>query len=242
MGSISNYCIERNIIGSLFNVRTVACSRWTELGQSVKFHAGFAHAAGAATEFRLLNAAAPMVIGQQSFSGQSEANLAALLTALERGPNGGTPLCHHIREVTAAVATAAPQLRANNQTAVVIIITDGEASDGSMVEAMRPLKDLPAHVVVRICTDDDKVVEYWNNIDSELELQMDILDDFEGEAQEIHNHNPWLVYGEPLHRLREWGITLKEFDLLDEAKLSSEQMRAVIAYLYVTIIISNSYI
>ena len=214
----------------------MSCSRWTELGQSVKFHAGFAHAAGAPTEFRLLNAAAPMVIGQRDFSGQSEANLATLLATLERGPNGGTPLCHHIREVVAAITTAAPQLKANNQTACVVIITDGEASDGSMIEAMRPFKTLPVHVVVRVCTDEENVVEYWNNIDSELELQMDILDDFEGEAQEIYEHNPWLVYGEPLHRLREWGITLKEFDLLDEAKLSSEQMRAIIAHMYVLVL------
>lgn len=211
--------------------RLVGCSRWSELGQSVRFHAGFAHAAGAPTEFRLLNAADPMIIGLRDFSGQSEQNLSKLLKALDRGPNGGTPLCHHIRSVTAEIISAAPQLRANNQTAVVVIITDGEASDGNMVDAMRPLKDLPVHIVVRVCTDDDKIVEYWNNIDSELELAMDILDDFEGEAREIHEHNPWLVYGEPLHRLREWGITLKEFDLLDEAKLSSEQMRAIIAYL-----------
>ena len=202
------------------------------MGQSVRFHAGFAHAAGAASEFRLLNDYDPMVIGQRDFSGQSDENHAKLLKALERGPNGGTPLCHHIREVIAAISTAAQQLRANGQSAVVVIITDGEASDGNLVDAMRPLKSLPAHVVLRVCTDDDAVVNYWNEIDTELELQMDILDDFEGEAKEIHHYNPWLVYGEPLHRLREWGLTLKEFDLLDEAKLSSEQMRAVVSYTY----------
>jgi hypothetical protein len=208
----------------------VGCSRWSELGQSVRFHAGFAHAAGAPTEFRLLNAADPMVIGQRDFTGASEQNLANLMKTLERGPNGGTPLCRHIREVTAAVLTAAPQLRAQQQTAVIVIITDGESSDGNMIDAMRPLQSLPVHIVVRVCTDDDKIVEYWNNIDNELELAMDILDDFEGEAHEIHEQNPWLVYGEPLHRLREWGITLKEFDLLDESKLSSEQMRSIIAH------------
>lgn len=212
-------------------VRIIQTSRWSELGESVRFHAGMAHAAGCPCEFRFLNATGPLVIGNRDFTAQSEENLALLHRVLDGGPNGGTPLCQHIREVISAITVAAPQLRQNGHKAIVVIITDGEASDGSMLDAMRPLKDLPAHVVVRVCTDEENVVEYWNNIDSELELGMDILDDFEGEAKEIHQHNPWLVYGEPLHRLREWGITLKEFDLLDEAKLSSEQMRAIIAYM-----------
>jgi hypothetical protein len=164
-------------------------------------------------------------------SDASTTNLAALLRILGGGPNGVTPLCYHIREVGVAIANAAPMLKQNGHKAVIVIFTDGEASDGNMIDAMRPLKDLPVHIVVRVCTDDDKIVEYWNNIDEELELAMDILDDFEGEAREIHEHNPWLVYGQPLNYLREWGITLKEFDLLDESKLSSEQMRSIISYL-----------
>jgi hypothetical protein len=154
-----------------------------------------------------------------------------LSTLLDGSPNGGTPLCYHIREVINEIAIAAPQLRSNNQRAVVVIATDGESSDGSMAEAMAPLKHLPVQVVVRLCTDDDKICDYWNNIDKELELGMDILDDLKGEAEEIAENNNWLVYGEPLHRLREWGIIIKEFDLLDEAKLSSEQMQALCAHL-----------
>jgi hypothetical protein len=209
----------------------VSCTRWTELAESVRFLAGLAHAAGTPTEFRLLNGAQPMVIGQRDFSGQSDANLSALLRVIQTLPGGGTPLCQHIRAVVAQITANAEALRQNGQKATVVICTDGEASDGNLVEAMAPLKNLPVNIVLRMCTDEENISEYWNRIDTQLELGLDILDDFPGEAKEVMSKNAWLVYGEPLHRLREWGVSLKEFDLLDEAKLSSEQMRAICAYL-----------
>jgi hypothetical protein len=43
--------------------------------------------------------------------------------------------------------------------------------------------------------------------------------------------NNWLTYGEPLHRLREFGITVKEMDLLDESFLTMEQMKAFCAFM-----------
>ena len=51
---------------------------------------------------------------------------------------------------------------------------------------MRPLQQLPVWVVVRLCTNEDKMVNYWNNIDSAIELNMDVIDDPQGEALEIH--------------------------------------------------------
>ena len=51
---------------------------------------------------------------------------------------------------------------------------------------MRPLELLPVWVVIRLCTDEDKMVNYWNGIDNEIELNMDVIDDPLGEAGEIH--------------------------------------------------------
>lgn len=34
--------------------------------------------------------------------------------------------------------------------------------------------------MVRLCTDEDRIVEYWNNIDAQLEVDMDVLDDLSG--------------------------------------------------------------
>ena len=43
---------------ALFTItRLVSCSRWSEMTESLRFHIGLASAAGASTEFRLLNGA-----------------------------------------------------------------------------------------------------------------------------------------------------------------------------------------
>ena len=51
---------------------------------------------------------------------------------------------------------------------VVTIATDGESSDGDIAAAMRPLQALPVWVVIRLCTDDERVVNYWNTIDAQV--------------------------------------------------------------------------
>ena len=44
--------------------------------------------------------------------------------------------------------------------------------------------------------------------------------------------NPWLNYTEHIHRLREFGLHLKEFDLVDESLLFPEQIRSICCYLF----------
>ena len=63
-----------------------------------------------------------------------------------------------------AIEALAPALRAQGKKAAVIIATDGESSDGDITDALRPLHSLPVWVVLRLCTNDTKVVDYWNNI------------------------------------------------------------------------------
>ena len=125
----------------------------------------------------------------------------------------------------------APQLRDQNQKVVVIICSDGESTDGDIAETMKPLQDLPVLVVVRLCTDEDEIVQYWNSIDEKLEVDIDVLDDLRAEAVEVQAVNGWLTYGEPLHRLREFGCILKECDLIDESLITSEQMKVMTCFL-----------
>ena len=160
--------------------------------------------------------------------GSNDASSVQELSQIEKlvnsSPTGRTPLCAQIRDVCAEIAADAPLLRANGQRVCLVIASDGQASDGDVMEALRPLHDVPVWIVIRLCTDDDDVVEYWNGVDEELELDMDVLDDLSGEAAEVIGRCPWLTYGPPLHRLREWGTSAKIFDLIDERALTKSEM------------------
>ena len=59
-------------------------------------------------------------------------------------------------------------LRANSQRVTLVIATDGKSSDGDIAAAMAPLQYLPVHVVIRLCTDEETIVDYWNNLEKSL--------------------------------------------------------------------------
>lgn len=102
----------------------------------MKFHAQVAHLSNSRTEFRFLNSANPVIIGEAD----SFEKLQVLNRLLDQSPGGGTPLCKHIREVIEQIKSVEGMLRSNGQKAVVVIATDGESSDGDIADAMRPLQ------------------------------------------------------------------------------------------------------
>ncbi len=206
--------------------RMSPCSRWSELVDALKFHANLAFSGNIPTEFRFLNSSAPLKIGYGDAK-KNRQNLDQFMRICDGSPNGATPLCRHIHEITMEIRQLEGQLLANGQIACVVIATDGEASDGNIVEALRPLKQLPVMIVLRLCTDEEKVVQYWNSVEADVEGRLDVLDDLAGEAEEVTEVNGWLTYGEPLHRMREFGVTMKDLDMLDEQLLSVESFKRV---------------
>eukprot|EP00913_Durusdinium_trenchii_P004088 g3787.t2 len=80
------------------------------------------------------------------------------------GPRGPTPLAQRIRQLNWRL----------------------QREDEFMRELRGFVDHLNAFVVIRLATDDDEVVKYYNRIDEELELPLDILDDLTGEAKELH--------------------------------------------------------
>ena len=216
-------------IGSKEHPKIISCSRWDELGERIRFHAGLAEALGQPTEFRLLNGSAPRILGRKSDKGS---NYEALMKDLKRSPSGGTPLCRHIKEVTRLIRLREQELLSTGQKAVLVICTDGESSDGDLIEAIKPLTQLPCMIVVVLCTDEERISNYWNNIEEQIEIDLDVLDDLASEAIEVHSVNPWLTYAEPLHRMREWGVHMKEMDFIDERALTRSQVHRFCSAIY----------
>ena len=202
------------------------CTRWTELADSLQWHAAMAAHLAAPTEFRLLNRPRGESMSQMLHCGVGSepiSEVRAMEDMLKELPAGMTPLCAQIREVVQRLRRDEASLRSRGKRCLVVIASDGKASDGDVEEALRPMLHLPVFLVVRLCTDDSDVVDYWNKVDEDLEIEMDVLDDVCSEAVEVTRKNRWLTYGVALHRLREWGCTRKVMDLLDEKALSPEE-------------------
>jgi hypothetical protein len=223
------------------SIKFVNCTRWAEMQQTVDYHTQLAALIRSPTVFRMLNDPGA-INGPQQFSiaerGDQfiDEDLAiAQSTIMNSSPSGVTPLVQHLREIRSNILQLEPELRKNGTRVAVVIATDGLPSDNrgyadasvkrEFVDALRALEGLPVWVVIKLCTDEDSVVEYYNELDSQLELSLEVLDDFVGEAQEVYEYNKWLNYGLPLHRLREMGYHDRIFDLLDERKLSKGELR-----------------
>jgi len=203
----------------------VTCTRWTELVESLKFHVDVSRAANAASQIRTLNSASPFMVGT------ADDNNDKLTNFFETWPNGKTPLCKHVREVIAEITNIKPLLEREGKKACLVIFTDGEATDGDLFETMQPLHELPVWIVVRLCTDDPNIVEYWNRIDKEFEIQIDVLDDFFGETEEVQKFNSWLTYGDAMHQFREFGVAIRDLDRLDEELLTLDQIQSLCSFM-----------
>ena len=101
----------------------------------------------------------------------------------------------------------------------------GDDVDAEFLSALKSLEGLPVWLVIRLCTDEEKVTKFYNDLDGKLDLNLEVLDDFLGEAEEVHRHNKWLNYCLPMHRCRELGYHNRVFDFLDERPLTKGELR-----------------
>jgi len=223
------------------DVKVVSCTRWKEIQETVEYHARMAALLKAPTIFRLLNKpennVCPPVFGIAD-KGEHliDSDLqVALRTIMNTGLTGVTPLCRHIYEIRDQITILAPQLQAEGRKVSIIIATDGLPTDeggyggalqrNQFISALRSFEGLPVWIVIRLCTDEDSVVKFYNDLDSQLELSIEVLDDFMGEAKKVYNINKWLTYSLPLHRCREMGFHHGIFHLFNERKFTKGELR-----------------
>jgi hypothetical protein len=220
-------------------------TRWQELNDCVVYHAGTAAQFGLKTRFAMLN---DPKVGPQYFSigdkgsVQEEMQVAQHVMTHTR-PAGPTPLAPQLAGLQKYIAQIAPQLRQNRQIVTVVLATQGlptsehgdpNAAAQEFVRALQSFENLPVFVVVRLCTDDENVFDFYNSLDTHVELPFDVLDDFFGESLEIYLRNPWLTYSLPLHRFREMGFRIPVLDAIDERALTRSEVRDLCSLLFAT--------
>ena len=159
-------------------------------------------------------------------------------------PGGFTPLMERILSIREYLAKGLRSTSVETDGITIVIATDGLPTDDEghrghlvtdrFISALRDLQRLSPSVwiVIRLCTNDSNVVSFYNSLDSQLELPLEVLDDFMDEAEEVHSHNPWLNYALPLHRCREFGLQNRVLDLLDERALTKGELHDFCTFLF----------
>jgi len=227
-------------------------SRWEEIRSMALDQARWNDRVGVRSEFYLVNPPCPeeLVEGRDfavidPAKGHGDAQVAALAQILERnGPRGPTPLVPRLKQLRASLRKRIP----SGYRVMLSIVTDGLPTSGNYTKQdkdsqiheqekfIQELRDFAnsfnSSLVIRLATDEDDVVEFYNKIDQEVELPLDILDDIQGEAKEIHAAgNGWLTYTPMIHRIREGGTMLKLFDMLDERPFKPVEIAALLELL-----------
>jgi len=223
-------------------IRDIPCTRWDEIKDCVHYHEEMSNLLGSPTEFRLLNRPRNTHINQV-FSAGEEGARSHLKSTLEGvTPDGITPLTEHVKRLKQEIQEMSSHLKAQGQKVVIVLATDGlpldKESSGlpeakqKFLDAMRSLEGLPVWIVIRLCTDEDEIVSFYNDLDDNLELSLEVLDDYDAEAEEIYEHNKWLNYTLALHRTRELGFHDRVFDLIDERPLTKGELRQFMSILF----------
>jgi hypothetical protein len=230
-------------------VKFLKCTRWAEMQQTVDYHSQMAAMLKSPTVFRLLNDPG-RIAGQQQFSIAERGDdliyedlLIAQSTMMNTTPSGSTPLSARLQEVGRNIRGLETSLRREGTKVALVIATDAiptghrggiadKQAKEELVETLRSLEGLPVWIVVRVCSDDPKVLQFWNSLDYELELSLEVLDDYQNEAIEVYEHNMWLNYGLQIHRMREAGFYSRLFDILDERPLAKDELRGFFRILF----------
>jgi hypothetical protein len=232
------HIVRGNQLQSINNV-----TRWEELKDCLFFHTELTARFLLPTRFSLLNA--PQQGLPQYFSLAQSGNLIEEKQIVQNVlthviPNGPTPIAAQLQILHAYVSSIASQLKARRHIVPIVITTQGLPTNAigetstfiinEFFQMLHSFESLPVSMALRLCTDDEKAIDFYNSVDKRLKL--DVLDDFYGEALEAYLRNPWLTYGIALHRYREMGFRVHVLDILDERALTKRELRELCDFLF----------
>jgi len=234
---------------SLGRTQSITTTRWEEICATALDQAKWNATAGVRSEFILLNPPCPQhpqvgrdfaVVDPKAGSPAAQVEVLRRILA-QNGPRGTTPLTTRLQQLQRRLANEVK----DGRRVMLSIVTDGlptspnngtssHTDRAAFVDQLRSFTlEFNAFVVIRLATDDEDTVDYYNRIDEELELPLDILDDLKGEAEEVHAcGNGWFAYTPLIHRIREGGALEKLFDLLDERPFTMPEIAKFMELLF----------
>lgn len=216
-------------------------SRWHELLNVLKFHVQLVHCLKIPAELR-----SNCFHSIELHNGcQATYDVLDAIFSSQDAPTNPlhSTLLQNLHSVFEKIESKACQLYDKKTCAMLIIITDGAATSfddfhEALKSYMRKKVTLPSgeifllsavtRVSIRLCTDDEKLIEKYNNFDEEedngVSMDVDVLDDIKGEREEVEDLNIFIPYSPALHTVREFGITIDLFDKIDERTLTPQEL------------------
>lgn len=172
-------------------------SRWDELQECVTFHASMAGRVWMPTKCWLLNDPGSDMLQKFCVCWSTPEAVKGELADVKRAMKGATPnkmecsLSRQLKKLKKAVEKMEPRLRAEGKHTTIVIATQGcptdrEGNTGREVlkeyeKTLASIAKLPVKIIVRLCTDDDRVLDMYNGFDNKLD-SVDCLDDFWSEV------------------------------------------------------------
>lgn len=245
------------VVQATDKIRNVPCTRWEEVTGALLWHAEFNANMKAPMVIRLANDpgvnAGPQQLGVSASENVNvDSELQRLRRLLKCHPGGSTPLTVHLQDILTSLRQVDTSLFHGKMISIVIVTDrlprDAEGSEGQFLETLKAFQDYPVWIVIRLSTDERRVVEFYGNMDQGIailrqmrgeanharreNIRLDVLDDYVSEAAEVAKHNPWLNYGLPLHIIRESGSMIAAFDAINERPLDFAELTDFVALLF----------
>ena len=232
-------------------VEVVECSRWEEATATVIWHAEMGGWLKTPTAVRLLKDPGHTVGPQQCgvcaskhLSSNEEIKRLKGLLRQARPMGASSPIVVHLQEITTSIQQILPVLEAMKMKFVVYICTDSIPSNEEGMELselkadfdrlLKQLVNWPVQVILRISTDEERVVEFYEEMMREPHFinRLQVLDDFVSECSKVKHFNPWLNYGFPLHLCREAGVCITAIEQLGQRKLTYNEVVQVVCLIF----------
>lgn len=203
--------------GEIYNEATgkmIKDSRYNEMKSSVTPNFNICASAKIRSLFSTLNTGSVEINPDSTKTQKDYQNEFSQIT---RTTNGATPLLADLESLK-------EHMKQTPGKKFLVIYSDGVSSDGDITNVLIEIQKMNVNIVIRLCTDEQSVVDYWEQLDAIPELKLDIIDSYEDEKISIAKKNPSLNYTYHFHRLREFGLTMGEIEKLDEISLTEGQI------------------